>query len=124
MNEFLNNFHKRMEKLSYSYLIDSKAATLTFYKEYFTDIEFINLIYTLMVFILEKSLKSEDCTLDDMSVFLEGIILKYFKLELTSDVIKSLVYDIVYRVLRNDVNHLSLKPLTIKLGQDISIIII
>ncbi|MGI6759685.1 MAG: hypothetical protein ACOX40_07925 [Bacilli bacterium] len=102
MNEFLNNFHKRMEKLSYSYLIDSKAATLTFYKEYFTDIEFINLIYTLMVFILEKSLKSEDCTLDDMSVFLEGIILKYFKLELTSDVIKSLVYDIVYRVLRND----------------------
>ena len=69
MNEFLNNFHKRMEKLSYSYLIDSKAATLTFYKEYFTDIEFINLIYTLMVFILEKSLKSEDCTLDDMSVF-------------------------------------------------------
>ncbi|MGH4139387.1 hypothetical protein [Clostridium sp.] len=102
MYDFLNNFHKRMEKLSYSFLIDNKVSTLTTFKEYFTSMELINLVYSLMCFVLDKSLKDEECTLNSMSALLDDLASKYYDRVLTEEEAYDITHFIVYKILRND----------------------
>ena len=91
-----------MEKLSYSFLIDYKVSTSTMFKNIFNSFEFINLVYSLMCFVLDKSLKDEECTLDNMTVFLEELITKYYNPSLSEEEVYNLVHYIVYKILRND----------------------
>ncbi|HZK25077.1 MAG TPA: hypothetical protein VFC74_06785 [Oscillospiraceae bacterium] len=102
MYDFLNNFHKRMEKLSYSFLIDSKVSTLTTFKDYFTSLELINLVYSLMCFVLDRSLKDEECTLNRMTVLLAELAANYYDRVLTEDEAHEITRFIVYKILRND----------------------
>lgn len=102
MYEFLNNFHKRMEKLSYSFLIDNKVSTLTTFKDYFTSLELINLVYSLMCFVLDKSLKDEECTLNNMASLLEELCPRYYEKSLSEEEAYDITHFIVYKILRND----------------------
>lgn len=102
MYDFLNNFDKRMEKLSYSFLIDNKVSTLTTFKDYFTSMELINLIYSLMCFVLDKSLKDEECILNNMASFLEELSSTYYDKLLTEEEAYNITHFIVYKILRND----------------------
>lgn len=104
MYDFLNNFHKRMEKLSYSFLIDNKVSTLTAFKEYFSSLDLINLVYSLMCFVLDKSLRDEECILSSMAVFLEDISVKYYDRSLSEEEAYKITHFIVYKILRNDGN--------------------
>ena len=101
--DFLRNFEKRMEKLSYSFLIDYVVATKNLLNNYgFDNIQGINLVYTLMCFVLDKSLKDEECTLEHMSSFLDNIISKYYFQTLSEEETHEITRFIVYKVLRND----------------------
>ncbi len=101
--DFLRNFEKRMEKLSYSFLIDYVIATKNLLNSYgFDDIQGINLVYTLMCFVLDKSLKDEECTLEHMSSFLDDIISRYYSQTLDEQQTHEITRFIVYKVLRND----------------------
>lgn len=102
MYDFLNNFHKRMEKLSYSFLIDHKVSTLTAFKDYFSSLELINLVYSLMCFVLDRSLKDEECTLTNMASLLEELAAKYYDRPLTEPEASEITRFIVYKILRND----------------------
>ena len=102
MYDFLNNFHRRMEKLSYSFLIDNKVSTLTTFKDYFTSSELINLVYSLMCFVLDKSLKDEECTLSNMASLLEELVSNYYDKGLTEEEAYDITHFIVYKILRND----------------------
>lgn len=102
MYDFLNHFHKRMEKLSYSFLIDYKVSTLTTFKDYFTSLELINLVYSLMCFVLDRSLKDEECTLNNMAGLLEELSSKYYDRVLTEEEAYNITHFIVYKILRND----------------------
>jgi hypothetical protein len=102
MYDFLNNFHKRMEKLSYSFLIDNKVSTLTAFKDYFSSLELINLVYSLMCFVLDRSLKDEECTLNSIAVLLEELSSEYYDKMLTEEEAYNITHFIVYKILRND----------------------
>ena len=102
MYDFLNNFHKRMEKLSYSFLIDNKVSTLTTFKEYFTSLELINLVYSLMCFVLDRSLKDEECTLNNMATLLGELANSYYGKSLAEEEAYDITHFIVYKILRND----------------------
>ena len=92
-----------MEKLSYSFLIDYVVATKNLLNNYgFDNIQGINLVYTLMCFVLDKSLKDEECTLEHMSSFLDNIISKYYFQTLSEEETHEITRFIVYKVLRND----------------------
>ena len=76
MYDFLNNFKQRMKNVSSSALLhrsivykDTLSSTFGF-TEYD---EQVNLVYLLLRYIMDRSLKEEYCTLDDMAVFLEEI---------------------------------------------------
>lgn len=102
MYDFLNNFHKRMEKLSYSFLIDYKVSTLTAFKEYFSSLELINIVYSLMCFVLDRSLKDEECTLNNMAAFLEELAASYYDKNFSEEEAYNITHFIVYKILRND----------------------
>lgn len=102
MYDFLNNFHKRMEKLSYSFLIDNKVSTLTTFKEKFTPLELINLVYSLMCFVLDKSLKDEECTLNTMAEVLQELVCNYYDKTLEEEEAYNITHFIVYKILRNE----------------------
>lgn len=102
MYDFLNNFHKRMEKLSYSFLIDHKVSTLTAYKEYFTSLELINLVYSLMCFVLDRSLKDEECTLNNMASLFQELASNFYHKSMTEEEAYEVTHFIVYKILRND----------------------
>ncbi len=102
MYDFLNNFHRRMEKLSYSFLIDNKVSTLTGFKDYFTSLELINLVYSLMCFVLDRSLKDEECTLNNMASLLEELAPNYYDRFLDEEEASEITRFIVYKILRND----------------------
>lgn len=118
MYDFLNNFDKRMEKLSYSFLIDNKVSTLTAFKNNFSSIELINLVYSLMCFVLDKSLKDEECILSDMSSFLEDIASKYYNKSLSETECYDITHLIIYKILRNDGNPFIFKTMDYSLGKE------
>jgi hypothetical protein len=92
-----------MEKLSYSFLIDNKISVTSQLKNYgFDTNEQINLVYILMCFVLDKSLKDEESTLDNMSSYLDKIILNYFNKYINEEEVREITRFIIYRVLRNE----------------------
>lgn len=107
MYDFLDNFQQRMKNVSASALLhrsvvykDTLSSTYGF-TEYD---EQINLVYTLLRYIMDKSLKEEYCTLDDMAVFLEEINLEYFKKDINRDSYVALANFIVNDIVLNDGN--------------------
>ena len=107
MYDFLNNFKQRMKNVSSSALLhrsivykDTLSSTFGF-TEYD---EQVNLVYLLLRYIMDRSLKEEYCTLDDMAVFLEEINLEYFKKDINRDSYVSLANFIVNEIVLNDGN--------------------
>lgn len=91
-----------MERLSYSFLVDNKVSTLTVFKDYFTSLDLINLVYTIMCFVLDRSLKDEECTLNNMASLLEELASKYYGRILNEQEAYAITRFIVYKILRND----------------------
>lgn len=109
MNEkinFLDNFEKRMEKLSYTYLIDYQVdkKSLIFDKYNIDRQDMINIVYSTLCFIMDKTLKDEDCLMDDIVEFLSEILNNYydFDRELSNEDINEIARYIIVKVLRND----------------------
>ena len=107
MYDFLDNFQQRMKNVSASALLhrsvvykDTLSSTYGF-TEYD---EQINLVYALLRYIMDRSLKEEYCTLDDMAVFLEEINLEYFKKDINRDSYIALANFIVNDIVLNDGN--------------------
>ena len=107
MYDFLDNFQQRMKNVSASALLhrsvvykDTLSSTYGF-TEYD---EQINLVYVLLKYIMDRSLQEEECTLDDMAVFLEEINLEYFRKDINRDSYVALANFIVNDIVLNDGN--------------------
>ena len=105
MYDFLDKFQQRMKNVSVSALLhrsivykDTLSSTFGF-----TDYdEQVNLVYMLLRYIMDRSLKEEDCTLDDMAIFLEEINLEYFKKDIDRELYVKLANFIVNEIVLND----------------------
>lgn len=102
---FLDNFEKRMEKLSYTYLIDYQVdkKSVVFEKYNIDRQDMLNIVYSTLCFIMDKTLKDEDCLMDDIIDFLDIILNEYyFNESLNKDEISEIARYIIVKVLRND----------------------
>lgn len=99
--DFLKDFHTRMKKVGIHTLIDYNSMFKNTWKSYGFEesYEYINLIYTLLMFIMEQSLKDEICTLDDIASYIDELNSKFFGKSLTYEQCKSLGDFIVNTVL-------------------------
>jgi hypothetical protein len=100
---YLKNFPQRMKTVGrYALLLENSLQKLT-WKDYgfATADEQINLIFAVLLFIMEKSLQEENCTLDDIAVFLENLTGEFFQKSFTYDDCHELADFIVNTILSN-----------------------
>ncbi|MGL5751104.1 MAG: hypothetical protein ACRCXT_11290, partial [Paraclostridium sp.] len=101
---FLKNFDKRMKKVgAYSILIKNAINKNTWKNYKFNEFyEQINLIFSVMLFIMEESLKDNTCTIDDIGSFIDETNTRHFKKSLSYDECLDLANFIVNTVLCDD----------------------
>lgn len=101
--EFLKNFEKRMKSVGrYSRLCEN-SFDKKLWKEYGIESrdEQMNMIFTLLLYIMEYSLREEDCTMDDIAMFLEDVNQEYYHKTYTFEENKVLAKFMVEDVLGN-----------------------
>lgn len=102
--EFLKQFPRRMKHVGlYAVLIQNSSQKTTWQKYGFSKMdEQVNLIFAMMLYIMEQSLKEENCTRDDLGAFIDSINMRYFKKELSYEECKALGDFILNVVLSNE----------------------
>lgn len=78
--DFLNDFDKRMKFIARFSVLCSNSFDKKKWKDYGVenrDVQ-MNYLFTLLLCIMEYSLKEEDCTMDDMAAFLSDISFEYY----------------------------------------------
>ncbi|WP_061994618.1 hypothetical protein [Clostridium sp. ATCC 25772] len=90
--DFLNQHHIRMKKIgAYSLLFRNSISKRTWDKYGFIEsYEQDNLIFSVLLFIMEQSLKEELCTIDDIGGFIDEINSIYYKKSITYEDCKEL----------------------------------
>lgn len=79
-NEFLKNFESRMRSVGRYAVLCSNSFDKKMWKEYGIESrdEQMNMLFTLLLYIMEYSLREEECTIDDMAVFLAEVNETYY----------------------------------------------
>lgn len=102
--EFLKQFPKRMKHVGmYALVIQNSSQKLTWKQYGFlkTD-EQINIIFALMLYIMEQSLKEEKCTMDDIGAYLDYLNMTYFNTGMSFDDCRQLGDFIINVILSNE----------------------
>lgn len=102
--EFLNNFPKRMKHVGMYVLLIQNSIQKTTWKQYgfIKADEQINMIFTVMLYIMEQSLKEDNCTLDDIGVFIDTINMQHLNKKLSYVECRQLGDFIVNVILSNE----------------------
>lgn len=83
--DFLNQFPKRMKSVGRYVMLIKNSAQKTTWKQFGIQSldEQINLIFSVLLYIMEVSLKDDFCTIDDIVLFLDEINQSYYKKEIS-----------------------------------------
>ena len=102
--DFLKHFPKRMKHVGlYAVLLQGSLQKTTWQKYGFVRAdEQINLIFAVLLYIMEQSLKEEYCTKDDIGVFIDELNMEYLKKDMAYEDCKSLGDFILNVVLSNE----------------------
>ncbi|MBQ9360470.1 MAG: hypothetical protein IJT96_05485 [Lachnospiraceae bacterium] len=102
--DFLKNFPQRMKNVGLYATLAGNITSRTKWNEYGFEKnnERINIVFSILLFIMEKSLREEICTIDDITVFIDDINDAYYHKELSYDDCMSLADFIVDVVLSNE----------------------
>ena len=102
--EFLKQFPKRMKHVGMYSLLIQNSTQKQIWKNYgFLKMdEQINVIFALMLYIMEQSLKEEHCTIDDIGTFLDNLNTTYFYKNMSYEECKNLGDFIINVILSNE----------------------
>lgn len=102
--EFLKQFPKRMKHVGMYVILIQNSIQKTTWKQYgfLKADEQINLIFTVMLYIMEQSLKEENCTMDDIGVFIDMVNSQHYEKNLTYEECRQLGDFILNVVLSNE----------------------
>ena len=102
--EFLRQFPRRMKHVGMYALLIANSIQKTTWKQYgFVKAdEQINLLFAVLLYIMEQSLKAEACTMDDIGACIDNMNGQHFKKKLTYDECRQLGDFIVNVVLSNE----------------------
>jgi hypothetical protein len=102
--DYLKKFHNRMEKVGAYALLFQNILPKTTWKQYgFTEFyEQTNLVFSVLIFIMEQSLKESICTMDEIASFIDKLNSEKLKKSLTYKQCKELGDFIVDVILCNE----------------------
>lgn len=101
--DFLKDFPKRMKNVGrYAILMDNSFHKTT-WKQYGIETmdEQVNMLFTVLLFLMEYSLKEENCTIDDIAEFIGTVNDHYYKKEYSYNDLNNLADFIVNVILSN-----------------------
>lgn len=86
-NEFLKQFSQRMKHVGRYAILLQNSSSKTTWKQYgFIKMEEqINLIFAVLLYIMEQSLKEDVCTVDDIGAYIDNLNMQYFEKNLRYD---------------------------------------
>lgn len=101
MFEFLEQYTRRMKNVGAHAFIHKNSLQKTTWKNFgFIEwYEQINMIFLLLLYIMEQSLKEEPCTIDDMGGFIDDLNRRYLKKKISYEESKALADFIVNTIL-------------------------
>jgi len=116
---FLDVQHIRMKKIgAYALLFRNSIAKGTWKKYGFEEgYEQDNLIFSILLYIMEQSLKEEICTIDHIGAFIDEVNNVHFKKEITYEECKDLGEFVVNAILCDEGNAMYFKAYNYKEGQ-------
>ena len=102
--EFLKNFPKRMKNVGlYGVLIQNSIQKTSWKQVSFLKFdEQMNLIFAVMLYIMEQSLREENCTMDDIGAYIDTINTRYLGKEISYDDCRKLGDFVVNVILSNE----------------------
>lgn len=102
--EFLKNFPKRMKTVGlYTVLVQNSSQKQTWKQFGFMKAdEQLNMVFSVMLYIMEQSLKEEACTMDDIGAYVDNLNAQYFEKNMTYDDCRKLGDFIVNVILSNE----------------------
>ncbi len=102
--DFLKNFPKRMKNVGlFARLVLNTTSRTTWNTYKFqSDSEQLNMVFSVLLFIMEQSLKEDYCTIDDIGAFIDNINATYFLKQLSFEECRNLGDFIVNTILSND----------------------
>ena len=114
--DFLNQHHIRMKKIgAYSLLFRNSISKRTWDKYGFIEgYEQDNLVFSVLLYVMEQSLKEELCTIDDIGEFIDEINSIYYKKSISYEDCKELAEFIVNVILCDEGKAMYFKALNYK----------
>ena len=102
--EFLKNFPKRMKNVGLYGVLIQNSIQKTSWKQFGFDKfdEQMNLIFAVLLYIMEQSLREENCTMDDIGAYIDTINTRYLGKEISYEDCRKLGDFIVNVVLSNE----------------------
>lgn len=102
--DFLKHFPKRMKNVGLYAILIQNSIQKTTWKQYgfVSADEQLNLIFAVMLYIMEQSLREEDCTMDDIGAYIDNINVQYWGKDMTYENCRQLGDFIVNVVLSNE----------------------
>lgn len=101
--DFLKAFPKRMKTVGmYAMLFSNSSQKGTWKQLGFDSLnEQLNMLFSVLLYIMEQSLKEENCTIDDIGLFIDNVDRQYFRKNMTFDECHLLADFIVNDILSN-----------------------
>ncbi len=101
--EFLKHFPKRMKNVGMYAVLIQNSIQKTTWKQFgfLKSDEQMNLIFAVMLYIMEQSLKEENCTMDDIGAYIDNINMQHLKKNLSYDDCRQLG-DFIVNVILSD----------------------
>ena len=102
--EFLKNFPRRMKNVGLYAVLIQNSIQKTSWKQFgFMKFdEQMNLIFAVLLYIMEQSLKEENCTMDDIGVYIDIVNTRYLGKEISYEDCRKLGDFIVNVILSNE----------------------
>ncbi len=102
--EFLKNFPRRMKNVGLYALLIQNSIQKTTWKQYgfLKYDEQLNLIFAVMLYIMEQSLKEENCTMDDIGAYIDTLNMQYFEKNMAYEDCRQLGDFVVNNILCNE----------------------
>lgn len=102
--EFLKDFTRRMKCVGLHSLLYANSSQKAIWKQFgFESLaEQMNIVFSVLLYIMEQSLKEESCTLDNITAFLDNINMEYYKRPMSYADCRELSDFIVNIVLSNE----------------------
>lgn len=103
MYSFLDGFEKRMELVGIVESIVNRKNRNMDIERLFRDNDFMNLVFSILLYIMEKTLSEDsDCDSEHITQFMEKILPEYYSLHLDINQIHQLTNYIIKNVLQNE----------------------